>query len=116
MTRTHDMKSQKFVLDAPTGGLGVPPAPWPRRHADGGRGRQLRCDRDDTRRRHLRGPGWIHRRVDVGDDRFVTMFADPADSGQDYGVIEEAGGMSARVVVDDDGGWKLVDDERYTGR
>jgi glucose-6-phosphate isomerase len=44
------------------------------------------------------------------------MFADPADSGQDYGVIEEAGGMSARVVVDDDDGWKLVDDERYTGR
>ena len=61
-------------------------------------------------------PGWIRRRVDVGADRFVTMFAYPGDSGQDYGVIEDAGGMSARVVVDDDGGWKLVDDERYTGR
>ena len=60
-------------------------------------------------------PGWIHRSVNVGEDRFVTMFAYPADSGQDYGVIEDAGGMSARVVVDDDGGWKLVDDERYTG-
>lgn len=61
-------------------------------------------------------PGWIHRSVNVGDDRFVTVFCYPADAGQDYAVIETAGGMASRVVVDPDAGWKLVDNERYSGR
>ena len=61
-------------------------------------------------------PGWIHRSVNVGDDLFVTVFSYPADSGQDYDVIERAGGMSALVVDDGAGGWKLIDNERYVGR
>jgi len=61
-------------------------------------------------------PGWIHRSVNVGDERFVTVFTYPADSGQDYDVIADAGGMASRVVVDGDDGWKIVDNGRYTGR
>jgi len=60
-------------------------------------------------------PGWIHRSVNVGADRFVTVFSYPADAGQDYGVIEQASGMASLVVVDDDG-WKLIDNERYVAR
>lgn len=61
-------------------------------------------------------PGWIHRSVNVGDDRFVTVFSYPADAGQNYQVIEEAGGMASRVVVDGASGWKLVANDRYLGR
>ena len=45
-------------------------------------------------------PFWIHRSVNVGDDELVMTFAYPADSGQDYAIIEEAGGMRSRVVDD----------------
>lgn len=61
-------------------------------------------------------PGWIHRSVNVGSERFVTVFSYPADAGQDYAVIERAGGMSMRAVVDDDDGWRLVPNARYAGR
>jgi glucose-6-phosphate isomerase len=60
-------------------------------------------------------PGWIHRSVNVGSDRFVTVFSYPADAGQYYEVIEQAGGMASLVVVDNDD-WKLVDNARYVGR
>jgi glucose-6-phosphate isomerase len=60
-------------------------------------------------------PGWIHRSVNVGSDRFVTVFSYPADSGQNYEVIAEAGGMAALVVVDG-GHWKLADNPRYVRR
>ncbi len=43
-------------------------------------------------------------------------FAYPADSGQDYAIIEEAGGMRSRVVSDAAGGWILVDNAGYRGR
>ena len=42
-------------------------------------------------------------------------FAYPADSGQDYAIIEEAGGMRSRVVDDGKGGWRLVDNAGYRG-
>ena len=61
-------------------------------------------------------PGWIHRSVNVGSERFVTVFSYPADAGQDYDVIERAGGMSARAVVDGDDGWRLVPNVRYVRR
>jgi glucose-6-phosphate isomerase len=62
-------------------------------------------------------PGWIHRSVNVGSERFVTVFSYPADAGQDYAVIETAGGMASLIVTDGDGdGWKLVDNERHVGR
>jgi glucose-6-phosphate isomerase len=41
-------------------------------------------------------PYWIHRSVNVGAEDLVMTFAYPADSGQDYAIIEEAGGMDAR--------------------
>ena len=43
-------------------------------------------------------------------------FAYPADSGQDYAIIEEAGGMRSRVVDDGEGGWRLIDNASYRGR
>ncbi len=51
-------------------------------------------------------PGnWVHRSVNVGADRFVTLFCYPADSGQDYGIIERARGMAQLVVSDGADGW-----------
>lgn len=49
-------------------------------------------------------PGhWVHRSVNVGTGRFATLFCYAADAGQDYGIIERAGGMKSLVVVDGDG-------------
>lgn len=46
-------------------------------------------------------PGhWVHRSVNVGDERFVTLFTYAADAGQDYAIIERAGGMRSLVEVD----------------
>lgn len=53
---------------------------------------------------HVPG-GWVHRSVNVGDDLLVTLFAYATEAGQDYGIIERAGGMSQLVVADDGGGW-----------
>ena len=61
-------------------------------------------------------PFWIHRSVNVGADDLVMTFAHPADSGQDYAIIEEAGGMRSRVIEDGAGGWALVDNAGYRGR
>jgi glucose-6-phosphate isomerase, archaeal len=61
-------------------------------------------------------PFWIHRSVNVGDDDLVMTFAYPADSGQDYGIIEEAAGMRSRIVDDGAGGWTIVDNVGYRGR
>ena len=61
-------------------------------------------------------PYWIHRSVNVGADDLVMTFAYPADAGQDYAIIEEAGGMRSRIVDDGSGGWTLVDNSSYRGR
>ena len=61
-------------------------------------------------------PGWIHRSVNVGSDRFATVFSYPADSGQDYGVIAEAGGMAELVVVGPSDTWRTVPNPKYVGR
>ncbi|ALX65764.1 glucose-6-phosphate isomerase family protein [Microbacterium sp. XT11] len=53
---------------------------------------------------HVPG-GWVHRSVNVGTDLLVTVFAYATEAGQDYGIIERAGGMSTLVVDDGDGGW-----------
>jgi glucose-6-phosphate isomerase len=44
------------------------------------------------------------------------MIQRESDSGQDYAIIEEAGGMRSRVVDDGQGGWRLIDNARYRGR
>ena len=61
-------------------------------------------------------PYWIHRSVNTSSDELVMTFAYPADSGQDYAIIEEAGGMKSRVVDDGKGGWRLVDNASYRSR
>jgi glucose-6-phosphate isomerase len=61
-------------------------------------------------------PYWIHRSVNVGSEDLVMTFAYPADSGQDYAIIEKAGGMRSRVVKDGDAGWKLAPNANYRQR
>jgi glucose-6-phosphate isomerase len=60
-------------------------------------------------------PYWIHRSVNVGNDDLVMTFAYPADSGQDYAIIERSGGMRSRVVASEDG-WALADNTAYRPR
>jgi glucose-6-phosphate isomerase, archaeal len=61
-------------------------------------------------------PFWIHRSVNTGSEELVMMFAYPADSGQDYGIIERSGGMRHRVMRDGQNGWRLVDNAAYKPR
>ena len=61
-------------------------------------------------------PYWIHRSVNVGSEVLVMTFAYPADSGQDYGIIDQAGGMRSRIVDDGRGGWMAVDNLSYRPR
>lgn len=59
---------------------------------------------DVTPGRAVYVPGWwVHRSVNTGPERFTTLFCYAADAGQDYGIIERAGGMASLVVVDGDG-------------
>lgn len=58
-------------------------------------------------------PHWIHRSVNTGDEDLVSLFCYPADSGQDYEIIEKNGGMGSLVVDDGSGRWALVDNPRY---
>jgi glucose-6-phosphate isomerase len=48
------------------------------------------------------------------------VFSYPADAGQNYEVLAEAGGMASLVIVDNgegvSGGWKLIDNPRYVSR
>lgn len=61
-------------------------------------------------------PGhWVHRSVNVGEEPFVTLFCYGADAGQDYELIRRAGGMSALVVADDDGGWSTRPNPHHVG-
>jgi glucose-6-phosphate isomerase len=61
-------------------------------------------------------PYWIHRSVNVGDNDLVMMFAYPADSGQDYGIIERSGGMRVRITDDGRGGWRQIDNPDWRPR
>jgi glucose-6-phosphate isomerase len=61
-------------------------------------------------------PFWIHRSINVGADDLVMMFAYPADSGQDYGIIARSGGLRVRIVDDGAGGWTQVDNPDWRPR
>ena len=61
-------------------------------------------------------PYWIHRSVNVGDSDFVMLFCYPADSGQDYDIIQRSNGLRKRIVSDDAGGWRSVDNPHYVPR
>lgn len=60
-------------------------------------------------------PMWIHRSVNTGDTPLVMSFCYPSDSGQDYEIIANSGGMAKRIVADG-GGWKAVDNAAYRPR
>ena len=61
-------------------------------------------------------PGnWVHRSVNVGDGPFVTLFCYAADAGQNYSIIEDAGGMAQIVVVDPAKGWAPRPNPRHVG-
>jgi glucose-6-phosphate isomerase len=61
-------------------------------------------------------PYWIHRSVNTGGELLVTFFCYPADAGQDYAIIERAGGMRTLIVDDGDGGWAEVANPNYKPR
>jgi glucose-6-phosphate isomerase len=61
-------------------------------------------------------PRWIHRSVNHGTDDFVMLFCYPADSGQDYGIIEKSNGMKLRIVDDGAGGWRSELNPAYRAR
>ncbi len=61
-------------------------------------------------------PLWIHRSINVGDKPLVMSFCYPSDAGQDYEVIQRSGGMRSRIVSNDKGGWKEVDNKSYKPR
>lgn len=60
-------------------------------------------------------PGhWVHRSVNVGAERFVTLFCYGSAAGQDYGIIERAGGMKSLIVATEDG-WEARPNPDHTG-
>lgn len=60
-------------------------------------------------------PGhWVHRSVNVGDERFVTLFCYGSVAGQDYGIIERAGGMK-HLIVATEGGWEARPNPDHVG-
>jgi glucose-6-phosphate isomerase len=61
-------------------------------------------------------PYWIHRSVNTGASDFVMVFSYPADSGQDYGIIEKSSGMRHRVMRGGEKGWQLVENKDYQRR
>ncbi len=61
-------------------------------------------------------PYWIHRSVNVGNEDLVMLFCYPADSGQDYDIIQRSNGMRLRIIDDGAGGWRCVDNAAYVPR
>lgn len=61
-------------------------------------------------------PRWIHRSVNLGGEDFVMLFCYPADSGQDYAIIERSNGMKLRIVDDGAGGWRSEPNPVYRAR
>jgi glucose-6-phosphate isomerase len=60
-------------------------------------------------------PGhWVHRSVNVGDEPFVSLFCYNSDAGQDYALIERAGGMKSLIVRDGEG-WAQVPNPDHVG-
>ena len=60
-------------------------------------------------------PGhWVHRSVNTGTERFATLFCYAADAGQDYSIIERAGGMKSLVTVDGEG-WSVQPNPDHRG-
>jgi len=52
--------------------------------------------------------------LNTGTERLATLFCYAADAGQDYSIIERAGGMKSLVVVDGDG-WAIQPNPDHRG-
>ncbi len=63
---------------------------------------------------HVPG-GWVHRSVNVGEELFSTLFCYGTDAGQDYEVIQRAGGMSTLIVCGADGEWTARPNPEHRG-
>jgi glucose-6-phosphate isomerase len=61
---------------------------------------------------HVPG-GWIHRSVNVGETTFTTVFAYDRDAGQNYELIERAGGMRKRIMRRGDS-WEAIPNQAHT--
>ncbi|KAJ0341696.1 hypothetical protein COL154_014131 [Colletotrichum chrysophilum] len=61
-------------------------------------------------------PFWIHRSINIGDEDLVMFFSYPADSGQDYGIIERSNGMRVRIMDDGRGGWQAEENPVWRPR
>lgn len=60
-------------------------------------------------------PMWIHRSINTGTEPLVMSFCYPSDSGQDYDVIANSGGMKSRIIASGSS-WKEVPNEQYKPR
>lgn len=58
----------------------------------------------------------IHRSVNTGDERLITLFCYPADAGHDYDAVREANGMHSLVIRAVNGSWTLAANRRYRQR
>jgi glucose-6-phosphate isomerase len=61
-------------------------------------------------------PFWVHRSVNVGSEIFATIFSYPADAGQNFEIVRQAGGFKLLVVDNGEHGWKLSPNPRYVAR
>jgi glucose-6-phosphate isomerase, archaeal len=61
-------------------------------------------------------PARIHRSINTGGERLITLFCYPADAGHDYDIVRESNGMRSLVVRAPGGGWALADNPRYRPR
>lgn len=59
-------------------------------------------------------PGYGHRTVNTGEEKLVFFFAYPSDAGHDYEVVREKG--FAKLVVEENGRPKLVDNPKYLAK
>jgi len=77
-------------------------------------GRSEALELEPGRAVHVPGH-WVHRSVNTGDEPLVTLFCYNTDAGQNYALIEKAGGMASLVVEDGDGGWTLRPNPDHIG-
>jgi glucose-6-phosphate isomerase len=61
-------------------------------------------------------PARIHRSVNTGNERLITLFCYPADAGHDYEIVHAANGMRSLVVRAPGDGWTVVDNPGYRQR
>ena len=56
-------------------------------------------------------PGWGHRTINTSSEKLVFFFIYPSDAGHDYELVRERG--FAKIVIEEDGVPKVVDNSRF---